>query len=105
MAGVALWSFGTLIAPPAAHLGIWALCATRVLVSFQVAACFECWCWCCLPNTAGNSLLTGVCVPLLLAAARLASARALPPVLQPACWRGRCVTVLLLAALQEWRML
>jgi hypothetical protein len=32
MAGVALWSFGTLIAPPAAHLGIWALCATRVLV-------------------------------------------------------------------------
>jgi hypothetical protein len=33
MAGVALWSFGTLIAPPAAHLGIWALCATRVLVS------------------------------------------------------------------------
>lgn len=32
MAGVALWSFGTLIAPPAAHMGIWALCATRVLV-------------------------------------------------------------------------
>ena len=32
MAGVALWSFGTLIAPPAAHLGLWALCATRVLV-------------------------------------------------------------------------
>lgn len=32
MAGVALWSFGTLIAPPAAHMGLWALCATRVLV-------------------------------------------------------------------------
>jgi ACS family sodium-dependent inorganic phosphate cotransporter len=32
MAGVALWSFGTLIAPPAAHLGLWALCASRVLV-------------------------------------------------------------------------
>ena len=32
MAGVALWSFGTLIAPPAAKLGILALCATRVLV-------------------------------------------------------------------------
>jgi MFS family permease len=31
-AGVALWSFGTLIAPPAAHMGLWALCATRVLV-------------------------------------------------------------------------
>jgi hypothetical protein len=37
MAGVALWSFGTLIAPPAAHLGIWALCATRVLVSILAA--------------------------------------------------------------------
>jgi hypothetical protein len=35
MAGVALWSFGTLIAPPAAHMGIWALCATRVLVSAE----------------------------------------------------------------------
>lgn len=32
MAGVALWSFGTLIAPPAAHLGLWALCSSRVLV-------------------------------------------------------------------------
>jgi hypothetical protein len=33
MAGVALWSFGTLIAPPAAQMGIYALCATRALVS------------------------------------------------------------------------
>ena len=32
MAGVALWSLGTLVAPPAAHMGLWALCATRVLV-------------------------------------------------------------------------
>ena len=32
MAGVALWSVGTLIAPPAAQISIWALCATRVLV-------------------------------------------------------------------------
>eukprot|EP00798_Chlamydomonas_sp_ICE-L_P002986 gene2986-12994_t len=32
MAGVALWSFGTLIAPPAAKISLWALCATRVLV-------------------------------------------------------------------------
>ncbi len=31
-AGVALWSFGTLIAPPAAQAGIFWLCATRVLV-------------------------------------------------------------------------
>lgn len=32
MAGVALWSLGTLIAPPAAQMSLWALCATRVLV-------------------------------------------------------------------------
>jgi MFS transporter, ACS family, solute carrier family 17 (sodium-dependent inorganic phosphate cotransporter), other len=32
MAGVALWSLGTLIAPPAAHMGLVALCATRVFV-------------------------------------------------------------------------
>eukprot|EP00798_Chlamydomonas_sp_ICE-L_P027115 gene27115-2342_t len=32
VAGVALWSFGTLIAPPAAKYSLWALCATRVLV-------------------------------------------------------------------------
>lgn len=32
MAGVALWSLGTLIAPPAAHMGLFALCATRVFV-------------------------------------------------------------------------
>lgn len=31
-AGVALWSFGTLIAPPAAQMSLGALCATRVLV-------------------------------------------------------------------------
>jgi MFS family permease len=31
-AGVALWSFGTLIAPPAAQTSLVALCATRVLV-------------------------------------------------------------------------
>lgn len=31
-AGVALWSFGTLIAPPAAQAGILSLCASRVLV-------------------------------------------------------------------------
>lgn len=31
-AGVALWSFGTLIAPPAAQFSLVALCATRVLV-------------------------------------------------------------------------
>ncbi|KXZ52410.1 hypothetical protein GPECTOR_9g454 [Gonium pectorale] len=31
-AGVALWSFGTLIAPPAAQMSLVALCATRVLV-------------------------------------------------------------------------
>lgn len=32
MAGVALWSLGTLIAPPAAKLGLLALCATRLFV-------------------------------------------------------------------------
>ena len=32
MAGVALWSLGTLIAPPAAHMSLVALCATRVFV-------------------------------------------------------------------------
>lgn len=32
MAGVALWSFGTLIAPPAAKMSLLALCASRVLV-------------------------------------------------------------------------
>jgi ACS family sodium-dependent inorganic phosphate cotransporter len=32
MAGVALWSLGTLIAPPAAHFSLVALCATRVFV-------------------------------------------------------------------------
>ena len=31
-AGVALWSIGTLIAPPAAQLSLFALCATRVFV-------------------------------------------------------------------------
>jgi len=31
-AGVALWSFGTLIAPPAAQMGILWLCASRALV-------------------------------------------------------------------------
>lgn len=31
-AGVAMWSFGTLIAPPAAQFSLAALCATRVLV-------------------------------------------------------------------------
>jgi len=31
-AGVFLWSLGTLIAPPAAHAGLWALCASRVFV-------------------------------------------------------------------------
>jgi ACS family sodium-dependent inorganic phosphate cotransporter len=31
-AGVALWSFGTLVAPPAAHHSLGALCASRVLV-------------------------------------------------------------------------
>ena len=30
--GVFLWSLGTLIAPPAAHAGLWALCASRVFV-------------------------------------------------------------------------
>eukprot|EP00873_Tetraselmis_striata_P040668 jgi/Tetstr1/460932/TSEL_006084.t1 len=32
LAGVALWSFGTMIAPPASQYGLVALCATRVLV-------------------------------------------------------------------------
>ncbi len=32
LAGVALWSLGTLIAPPAAKAGLLPLCATRVLV-------------------------------------------------------------------------
>eukprot|EP00889_Picochlorum_renovo_P000158 jgi/Picre1/27188/NNA_000157.t1 len=32
MAGVALWSIGTLVAPPAAHMSLFALCATRVFV-------------------------------------------------------------------------
>ena len=32
MAGVALWSLGTLVAPPCAHAGLLALCASRVLV-------------------------------------------------------------------------
>ena len=31
-AGVALWSLGTLVAPPAAKLGLVALCATRLFV-------------------------------------------------------------------------
>lgn len=31
-AGVALWSLGTLIAPPAAQMGLLALCATRLFV-------------------------------------------------------------------------
>jgi len=32
LAGVALWSLGTLVAPPAAHAGLLALCASRVIV-------------------------------------------------------------------------
>lgn len=32
MAGVALWSVGTLVAPPAAGISLLALCASRVLV-------------------------------------------------------------------------
>ncbi|GMH44928.1 hypothetical protein BSKO_12885 [Bryopsis sp. KO-2023] len=32
LSGVALWSFGTLIAPLAAHMGFWLLCASRALV-------------------------------------------------------------------------
>ncbi|KAK9841600.1 hypothetical protein WJX74_008540 [Apatococcus lobatus] len=32
MAGVAFWSFGTLVAPPAAHMSLAALCVSRVLV-------------------------------------------------------------------------
>lgn len=38
MAGVALWSLGTLIAPPAAKMSLWMLCATRVLVSGPLSA-------------------------------------------------------------------
>lgn len=30
--GVFLWSLGTMIAPPAAQMGIWWLCATRLFV-------------------------------------------------------------------------
>jgi ACS family sodium-dependent inorganic phosphate cotransporter len=33
LAGVALWSLGTLVAPPAAKLSLLALCASRVFVS------------------------------------------------------------------------
>lgn len=32
MAGVAVWSFGTLVAPMAAHSGFMLLCLSRVLV-------------------------------------------------------------------------
>lgn len=32
LAGVALWSLGTLVAPPAARMGLLALCATRLFV-------------------------------------------------------------------------
>lgn len=32
LAGVALWSLGTLVAPPAAHFSLLALCASRVFV-------------------------------------------------------------------------
>ena len=32
LAGVALWSLGTLVAPPCAHAGLLALCASRVIV-------------------------------------------------------------------------
>jgi len=32
LAGVAFWSLGTLVAPPAAKLSLLALCASRVLV-------------------------------------------------------------------------
>lgn len=32
LAGVALWSLGTLMAPPCAHAGLLALCASRVIV-------------------------------------------------------------------------
>lgn len=32
LAGVFLWSLGTLVAPPAAKMGLLALCATRVFV-------------------------------------------------------------------------
>ena len=33
LAGVALWSLGTLLAPPAAKISLLALCASRVFVS------------------------------------------------------------------------
>ena len=33
MAGVVLWSLGTLVAPPAAKISLLALCASRVFVS------------------------------------------------------------------------
>lgn len=36
MAGVAFWSFGTLVAPPAAHFSLAALCISRVLVSSAI---------------------------------------------------------------------
>ena len=32
LAGVALWSLGTLVAPPAAKMGLVALCVTRLIV-------------------------------------------------------------------------
>ena len=32
LAGVILWSLGTLVAPPAAKMGLLALCASRVFV-------------------------------------------------------------------------
>ena len=33
LAGVVLWSLGTLVAPPAAKISLLALCASRVFVS------------------------------------------------------------------------
>ena len=33
LAGVILWSIGTLAAPPLAHISLFALCASRVFVS------------------------------------------------------------------------
>ena len=33
LAGVVLWSIGTLTAPPLAHISLLALCASRVFVS------------------------------------------------------------------------
>ncbi|KAK9810429.1 hypothetical protein WJX72_010556 [[Myrmecia] bisecta] len=32
LVGVLLWSLGTLVAPPAAHMGLWYLCASRAFV-------------------------------------------------------------------------